>query len=165
MATHTELVITRTFDAPRELVWKALTEFDRLAEWWGPKGFAWLGGTLDLRPGGVFHYGMGAPGGGPQMWGKFVYKEIVPPNKLVFINSFADASGNTIRAPFSDTWPLEVHNTWTLDERDGKTTLTLRGYPHNATQAERDTFESMRGSMQQGFAGTFDQLADYLARA
>jgi len=165
MGRDIDFVITRTFDAPRDVVWKAITEFDRLAQWWGPKGFTWLGGSLELKPGGVFHYGMSAPNGGPQMWGKFVYEEIDPPHRLVFINSFADASGNTIRAPFSEKWPLEVHNTWTLDERDGKTILILRGSPHNATEAERDMFESMRGSMQQGFAGTLDQLSEYLARA
>jgi uncharacterized protein YndB with AHSA1/START domain len=73
--------------------------------------------------------------------------------------------GNTVRAPFSATWPLEVLNTLTLTEHEGKTTLTLRGWPYNATEAERATFDGMKESVQQGFEGTFDQLAAYLAQA
>jgi len=159
-----ELVITRVFNAPRALVWKAWTEAERLAQWWGPKGFTMGVCTLALRPGGVFHYSMRTPDG-HEMWGKFVYREIVAPERIVFTNSFADASGATIRAPFSADWPLEVLNTLTLSEHDGRTTLTLRGAPVNATEAERRTFEAGRSSMQQGFAATFDQLAAYLAQA
>ena len=62
-----ELEIVRTFDAPRETVWRAWTELERLARWWGPKGFEMLSTKLDLRPGGMFHYGMRAPNG-HEMW-------------------------------------------------------------------------------------------------
>ena len=157
-----ELVITRVFDAPRKLVWKALTESDRLARWWGPTGFTMLVRTLDLRPGGVFHYAMRSPDG-HIMWGRFLYRNIEAPTRLVFVNSFADEEGNIARAPFSSTWPLEILNTLTLDEAGGKTTLTLRGGPINATEEERETFWNAQESTRQGFAGTFDQLAAYLA--
>ncbi len=157
-----ELVITRVFDAPRDLVWKAFTESDRLASWWGPTGFAMLVRTLDFRPGGVFLYAMRSPDG-HIMWGKFVYRDIQAPEHLVFVNSFSDEDGNITRAPFSLTWPLEVLNTVTLTESDGKTTVTLRGGPINTTEEERETFWNAQDSMQSGFAGTFDQLADYLA--
>jgi uncharacterized protein YndB with AHSA1/START domain len=50
-----EFVITRTFDAPRDLVWRAFTEAEHLKHWWGPKGFKMLSCKLDLRPGGIFH--------------------------------------------------------------------------------------------------------------
>lgn len=159
-----EFVITRVFDAPRDLVWKAWSEADRLARWWGPKGCTVRVGTFDFRPGGVFHYCMQSPDG-PDMWGIFVYREIVAPRRIVFINSFADAEGNPVRAPFSPTWPLEILNTLTLSEDGGKTTLTLRGGPHNATAAERETFDGARDSLRRGFTGTFDQLADDLATA
>jgi uncharacterized protein YndB with AHSA1/START domain len=164
MSKQIELVITRTFDAPRELVFKAWTESEHLKHWWGPKGFTFGVSKLDLRPGGVFHYSMRSPDG-HEMWGKFVYREIVAPEKIVFVNSFSDEEGNTVRAPFSPTWPLEVLNTLTLSENEGKTTLTLRGGPINATEEERKTYEAGFESMKQGFGGTFDQLADYLARA
>jgi len=162
-AAEREFVITRVFDAPRDLVWKAWTESERLAQWWGPKGFAMGVCKLDLRPDGVFHYSMRTPDC-HEMWGKFVYREIAAPERIVFTNSFADASGATVRAPFSADWPLEVLNTLMLSEHDGRTTLTLRGAPVNATEAKRRTFEAGRASMQQGFTGTFDQLAAYLAR-
>ncbi|PWT77326.1 MAG: polyketide cyclase [Chloroflexi bacterium] len=159
-----ELVITRVFDAPRELVWKALTEPDRLAQWWGPAGFEMLASRLDLRPGGVFHYSMRSSDG-RVMWGKFVYRELAPPERMVFVNSFSDEEGNVLRSPFSLTWPLEVLNTISLSESGGRTTVTLRGGPINASQEEFDTFRNAQDSVRQGFAGTFDQLAAYLAAA
>ena len=75
-------VITRTFDAPRELVFQAWTETAHLTRWFGPVGFTTTARTNDLRPGGVFHYHMRAAGG-HEMWGKWVYREIVPPARLV----------------------------------------------------------------------------------
>lgn len=157
-----ELVITRSFDAPRDLVWKAFAESNRLAHWWGPKGFTMLAHALDFRLGGVFHYSMRSPDG-QVMWGKFVYHDIQAPERLVFVNSFCDEAGNIIRAPFSPAWPLEIMNTVTFTEHEGKTTVTLRGGPINATEEEHTAYWNAQESMRQGFAGTFDQLADYLA--
>ncbi|MDB5085384.1 MAG: activator of Hsp90 ATPase 1 family protein, partial [Bacilli bacterium] len=68
---------------------------------------------IDLRPGGIFHYRQRSPEG-QEMWGKFVYREIVAPEKLIFTNSFSDEAGNTVRAPFSPTWPLKILNTFTF---------------------------------------------------
>ena len=97
------------------------------------------------------------------MRGKFVYREIVAPERLVFVVSFTDEEGNLKRHPMSPTWPLEVFNTTTLTEQDGKTTQTIHGVPINATEEEPKTFEAGRDSMKQGFKGTLDQLAPYLA--
>ena len=110
----------------------------------------------------MFHYGMKTPDG-HEMWGKFVYREIDPPKKCVFVVSFSDAQGGTTRHPMSPTWPLEVLNTTTLVEEDEKTRMTMHRLPINATAEERKTFEEGRGSMQQGFKGTLDQLDTYLA--
>lgn len=156
-----ELVITRVFDAPRELVWKAFTEPDRLAHWWGPAGFTMLVRTLDLRPGGVCHYSMRSPDGHVS-WGSFVYRDIVPPERLVFVNSFSDEAGGIIRAPFSPTWPLEILNSVIFAESDGKTTVIIRGAPINSTEEELQTFWNAQDSVQRGFGGTFDRLAAYL---
>ncbi len=154
--------ITRVFDAPRDLVWKAFTESERLAHWWGPKGFTMLTCKVDLRPGGVFHYCMRSPDG-HESWGKWIYREIVAPERLVTVVSFTDAEGNLLRHPMSPTWPLEMLHTMTLSERDGKTTLTATAVPTNATEEERKTFHAAHGSMEQGFTGTLDQLDAYLA--
>ncbi len=158
-----ELVITRVLDAPIDLVFKTITQAEHLAHWWGPKGLKLNVLQLELRVGGVFHYGMEAENG-QKMWGKFVYREINPPSSITFVNSFADEQGNTIRAPFSPAWPLEILNVWTFTEQDGKTLLTLHGRPINATNEEIELFESMKTSMQQGFGGTFDQLTEYLTK-
>ena len=166
-AAAPEFVISRVFDAPRDLVWKAWTEPERLAQWWGPKGCTIRVAKLDVRPGGVFHYAMQFRTG-HDMWGRFVYREILPPERLVFVNSFSDANGGITRAPFPQigpTWPLEVLNKLTLSEEGGKTALTLRGGPLDATEEERKTYAGMFDSMQQGFTGTFDQLAEYLVKS
>jgi uncharacterized protein YndB with AHSA1/START domain len=156
--------ITRTLEAPRDVVWRAWTEPERLTQWWGPKGYKMLASMMELRPGGIYRYGMRAPAG-QEMWGRFVYREIVPPERLEFIVSFTDADGNVTRHPMSATWPLEVLNVLTFEEREGRTAITLRGGPLNATDVERETFAAAHKSMQQGFTGAFDQLAEYLAKA
>jgi len=162
-----EFTISRVFDGPRDLVFKAWTESERLALWWGPKGFKMLIAKLDLRPGGVFHYCMQAPEGsamGHKLWGKFVYREIVSPARLVFVNSFSDEAGGLTRHPLAPNWPLEVLNVLTFAEHQDKTTITLTGIPINVTEAEREIFKSWHKSMQQGFGGTLDQLEQYLAK-
>ena len=158
-----EFVITREFDAPRELVWKAWTERDRLMQWFGPKGFAMVVATLDFRPGGVFHYCLRSESG-QEMWGKFVYREIVPPERIVWVHSFADENGNVTTHPMSPTWPREMLSTATLTERDGRTTVTIRWSPINPTEAERQTFDTNLDGMRMGWTGTFEQLDEYLAR-
>jgi len=156
-----ELVITRTLDAPVELVYQAWTEPERLAQWWGPAGFDIKVKQLELKPGGKFHYSMTTPDGN-EMWGIFVYGAINPPNSIEFVNSFSDADGNLTRNPWMPTWPLEIKNRLTLKLVDGKTELTLRGGPINATTEEMDLFLKTRPNMEQGFAGTFAQLEAYL---
>lgn len=156
-------VMTRTFDAPRDLVYKAWTEAERLEQWWGPKGFIVRVAKLELRPGGTFHYAMESPDHGT-FWGKFVYREVLPPERLVFVVSFTDAEANPVRHPMSPTWPLEVLSTVTLSEHEGKTTLRMESVPVNATDEERSTFQEGLESLRQGTAGALDQLAAYLAQ-
>jgi len=156
-----EFVITRTFDAPRELVWKAWTERDRLMQWFGPKGFTMSTAKLDLRPGGMFHYCLKSADG-HEMWGKFVYREIEAPERIVLVNSFSDAKGGITRHPMSPTWPQEMLSTTTFAEHEGKTTITIRWAPLNASEAERQTFDTNHENMQKGWTGTFEQLAAYL---
>ena len=162
-ATTAELVIRHEIEAPRELVYKAWTEAEHLSQWWGPKGFLVGVARLELKPGGIFHYSIQA-GDGPIMWGKFTYHTVSTPDRLVYTSSFSDPDANTTRAPFSATWPLEILNTLTLEEQDGKTILTLRGGPTNASAEEQRTFEEGIPSIQQGFAGTLEQLKSYLAK-
>ncbi|MBV9865288.1 MAG: SRPBCC domain-containing protein [Abitibacteriaceae bacterium] len=162
--TASEFLITRVFDAPRDLVWQAFTESERLMQWWGPKDFTMLSCKADLRPGGTFHYGMRSPDG-HTMWGKWVYIEIAKPERLVTIVSFTDEAGNAVRHPLNPTWPMEMLTRMTLIEQAGKTTLIIQAVPHAATEVERKTFVDGHKSMEQGFNGTLNKLAAYLAGA
>jgi uncharacterized protein YndB with AHSA1/START domain len=157
-------VIARVFDAPRELVWRVWTEREHLMRWWGPKGVTIASCSNDLRPGGVFHYCMHMPDG-KEMWGKWVYREIVRPERLVAVTSFSDKDGGLTRHPLAPDWPREMLSAMSFAEQDGRTKVTIEWSPLSPTAAERKTFEEGRGSMQQGWTGTLDQLAEYLARA
>jgi uncharacterized protein YndB with AHSA1/START domain len=161
-AARGEFVTTRLFDAPRDVVWQAFTEARHLEKWFGPSGCKVDVARLELRPGGTFLYSMQMPDG-KKMWGKWVYREIIPPEKLVTVVSFTDELGNPVRHPMSATWPLEVLSTVTLSEQGNKTLMTGRSIPYNAPQTDRETFEAGFDSMTQGFKGAWDQLAAYLA--
>jgi uncharacterized protein YndB with AHSA1/START domain len=128
-----ELIITRTFNAPRELVWKAWTEPERLMRWWGPKGFTAPVCKVDLRVGGRYLNCMRSQEG-QDFWSTGVYREIVAPQRLVCSDSFADAEGNVVPATYygmSPEFPLELQVTVTLEEDAGKTRMTLHhvGFP------------------------------------
>ncbi|MEN3973732.1 SRPBCC domain-containing protein [Emcibacter sp. SYSU 3D8] len=160
-AIASNLVITRTLDAPRDLVWKLHSQAEHLARWWGPKGLTWVSGTLDFRPGGRFHYCMRG-GDGYELWGKFDYREIEEPARIVWVNAFSDASGATVRAPFMADFPLEILNVITFREDGRRTLLRLQSAPLDATAAEWAAFKGLHASMRQGFGGTYDQLAALL---
>ncbi len=158
-----EFLVTRSLHAPRELVFKAMTELEGLKNWWGPKDYTWIDCKLDLKPGGMFHYGMKQPNG-DEMWGKLVYREIKSPERLAYAVSFSDREGNTLRAPFSEHWPLEVLATINFTEHNGKTTLIMKTIPINATAEEREIFISMFRSMELGWSGSFEKLAAYITK-
>ena len=161
MAERNEFVITREFNAPRNLMFKVWTEAEHLKNWWGPTGLKVDVNKMELRPGGVFHYSMKTPDG-QEMWGKFVYREIIAPEKIVFVVSFSDAKEGITRHPMSQTWPREVLSTLIFTEKNGKTTLTMKGVPINASDDEVKTFVEGFSSMQQGWKGTLEQLEEYL---
>lgn len=163
MATE-DFVISRTFDSSRDLMWKAWTEQERLANWFGPKGAAVFHSKNDLRSGGVYHYAL-RTADGTEMWGKWIYREVKKPERLVFVQSFSDKNGGVTRHPIAPDWPLEMLTTITFTEERGKTKVTVRWSPINPTEAERKTFEGGRDSMRQGWTGTFEQLEAYLAKA
>jgi uncharacterized protein YndB with AHSA1/START domain len=154
-ATH-ELVITRIFDAPRELVWKVWTEPEHLMRWWGPKDFTSPTCKIDLRVGGKYLYCMRSPGG-QEFWSTGIYREIVPPERLVVTDSFADKDGNVVPASdygLGDDFPLELQVTVTFEEHQGKTKMTLRhaGIPAGQIREMTET----------GWNESFDKLAESL---
>lgn len=160
MTAKNELVIVREFNAPRELVFDTCSKPEHLSKWWGPKGAKISILKSDIRVGGTFHYELASPES--TMWGRFVYQEIIRPEKIVFVSSFADKTGNIVPAPFPIKFPMEILNIWTLTEHGGKTTIRLSGEPINATKEEFESYTNLFSSMEQGFGGTFDQLDEHL---
>ncbi len=160
-----EFFIRRTFNAPRERVWKAWTEVEQFGQWWGPKGFEVVSVTLDLRPGGMAHYRLRSPDG-KDMWGRLLFREIVPQERLVFIVSFSDPKGGVSRHPLHEGWPLHIFSTVRFaNAGPGKTEITVRWVPYEATESERKVFEDGKDSMTAGWSGTFERLDSYLATA
>jgi uncharacterized protein YndB with AHSA1/START domain len=160
-----EFMMSRIFDAPRDLVWKCFTDPERMKHWWGPKGFTVIASKMDLRVGGTYHYGLKTPNGA-SMWGLFTYREIVPQEKLVFVNSFSDEKGGVTRHPGSASWPLYMLSTFTFEDAPGgKTKFAVGWQTLNATAEEQKTFDGAQNSMTEGWSGTMDQLEMYLATA
>ncbi|BCS52545.1 SRPBCC domain-containing protein [Geobacter sp. SVR] len=157
-AAATELVIVRQLDAPREAVWKAWTEPERVMRWWGPKNFATPFCTIDLRVGGTFLSCMRSPEG-QDYWSTGTYREIVEPSLLVCTDSFADEQGTIVPAAqygLTGEWPDELLVEVTLEERDGGTLMTLRHFGHPAGE--------MKEQCEAGWNESFDKLADLLAQ-
>ena len=166
-AKSTDFVITPVFDAPREVLWKCFTEPERMKEWFGPKGSVVVASKMDLRVGGTYHGAMRAANG-TVAWAKFVYREIVAPQRLVWVHSFSDEAGGLTRHPMAPTWPLQMLTTVTFEdapggERSGKTKLTLRWSPLDVSAEEQATFDAAHDSMRGGWTGSFERLDAYLA--
>ena len=144
-----ELVVTRVFDAPRELVFKAWTDPKIVAQWWGPHRFTNPVCELDPRPGGAIRIHMRGPDGTVYpMTG--VYQEVVEPERIVFTSAALDASGNAM---------FEVLTTVTFAEEGGKTKQILR------TRVIKSTPEAPRylAGMEAGWTQSLERLTAYLA--
>ncbi len=151
-----ELRIIRVFDAPRERVWKAWTDPERVKSWWGPRSFTAPFAKIDLRVGGKYLYCMRSPDG-KDYWSTGVYREIVPMQRIVATDSFADEKGNVVPATHYGMSPdlsLEFVVTVTFEEYQGKTRLTLT---HKGFSSGRDSEMAS-----QGWNESFDKLAETL---
>jgi len=162
-APDSEFVISRTFAASVERLWATLTSPDQISAWMGPPGVKTTNLKLELWPGGVNHTRFDSPGA-PPFWGKFVYREVVEPSRLVWAHTIADEQERIIRAPWDPNWPLELLTTVVLEPvGDAAATLTLTWAPLNPTPLEEKAFAKARPSMQWGWGGSFDRLAEHLA--
>ena len=142
-----ELVLTRLFDAPRELVFDAWTKAEHLRQWQGaPRGFTVTTQESDIRPDGGFRICMRSPEG-VDHWLQGSYREIAKPERLVFTHAWLDAAGKPSQ---------ETLVTITFVERGKKTELTLR-------QTGFKSVESRDGH-RMGWTSALDVLAEYLAR-
>jgi uncharacterized protein YndB with AHSA1/START domain len=151
-----ELTITRVFDAPRALVWKAWTDPQQLMRWWGPKDYTSPFCKIDLRVGGRYLFCMRSPEG-QDYWSTGVFRELVPMERIVLTDSFADEQGNVVPASYygmGEDFPQELQVTVTFEDEGDKTRMTLRhaGMPEG----------EMREQTGAGWNESFDKLAESL---
>lgn len=142
-----ELVLIRSFDAPRRLVYAAWTDAARLVHWWGPRGHALLSCRADLRIGGTWRVASRSPEGEEHVCGG-VYREVAPPRRLVFTMAW---EGSQDGAPGHETL-VSVD----FAEEGAGTRLTFR----QATFSSREA----RDGHDEGWSSSFELLAEYLAR-
>ena len=151
-----ELTIKRIFNAPCTLVWKAWTDPALVKRWWGPKDYTTPTFKIDLRVGGKYLYCMRSSEG-QEFWGTGIYKEIVPCEKIVCTDNFADEDGNTVQASalgMPGEWPDSLLVTVTFEDIDGKTKMTLKhlGLPAG----------EMSDLTEAGWNESFDKLVENL---
>jgi uncharacterized protein YndB with AHSA1/START domain len=154
-----EIVITRLFYAPRDLVWRAWTEPGFVMQWWGPKDYTSPFCTIDLRVGGAYLYCMRSPEG-KDFWSTGVYRELKKPERIVCTDSFADEKGNVVPATYygmSADFPAEMLMTVTFEVQPGMTRVTLRhaGIPKG----------EMRDLTRAGWNESLDKLEGVLGQA
>lgn len=140
-----ELVVSRLIDAPRALVFKAWTQPEHIARWWGPQGFTTIGCEMDIRVGGRFRCGMRSPEG-TDHWKVGVYREIVEPERVAFTFAWEAADGKPGH---------ELLTTVTFAEHGTKTLLTLH-------QAVFETTERRDGHGR-GWTSCLERFAEYMA--
>jgi uncharacterized protein YndB with AHSA1/START domain len=139
-----EIVMTRVFDAPRDLVFEAHTSCEHMSNWWGPRKYDIASCEMDFRPGGKWRIVHRAPGEEHGFHGEF--REIVPPERIVWTFEYEGAPGQI------------AVETLTLEERDGKTTLIARS--DAGSKEARDAV--LETGMAEGAEETWDRLAEYL---
>lgn len=147
------IVITRTFDAPRELVFKMFIDPKHLAQFWGPKGFTSTVREMDPRPGGAFRIDMRGPDGVIYPC-KGVYREVVEPERIVYIGE-RDASHGC-----GGGLPPRALVTIGFTAHDGKTTLTI----NTRFEAAVDRDAAVEMGFNTGWASSLDRLADLLEK-
>lgn len=147
-----ELVITRTFGAPRELVFEAYSSCEHLKHWWGPRTWPMAECAMDFRVGGVWHYCLRGPNEGDESWGRAVFEEIVEPERIAYSDAFSDAEGTV------DEAMPQTESVVELADIDGRTLLTLRAtYP--TPEALQQVLDM---GMVAGMTETLDRLDEHV---
>jgi len=162
MIQHCEFMVTREVDATRSLVFDAWTKLEHLKEWMLPMGLPLTAANIDLSVGGMYHYGLRGTDG-RDIWGKWVFREIATPRKIVFVVSFSDSQGDTSRHPFSPAWPLEELATVDLTESHCQTSMRFSLSPLNGQRIEIQAFKDGHDALELVWGEMFDRLQAYLA--
>lgn len=161
--TVPEFIITRHFDAPIERVFDAWADVEQYRQWSGPKGCTVNILSGEIREGSHLHSFVDHPSL-PPMYAWCVYRTVRRPHLLVWEQSFADAEGNISKPPFFEHWPRTLLTTVEFAEEGEGTRITLTWKPIDSTPEGMAMFASQMASMQGGWGGSFDALAEFLAR-
>ena len=148
------VVIERTFDAPKDLIWKMWTDPEHFKKWYGPKGFTIPVADMELRVGGKRLICMASPDGSMKMWTTGEYTEIVPNQRLAYTESPADENGNRVSPAamgMPEGYPATTEVTVLLEELDGHTKMVMT---HAGVPAD-----SGAGG---GWEQAFDKLAEHI---
>ena len=146
-----EFVVERHFTAPLTLMFQVFTQPEHLKRWWAPQPYTIPVCTIDLRPGGIWHYRLRSPEGQEQ-WARNVYREIVSPEKLVYTSTFADEHANPIEG-------IPEHLTTVIfTEEGGKTRVTTR-VQFSSAEALKVAVDI---GMPQGMTITWASLVEYV---
>lgn len=158
-----QFFIARAFDAPIERMYALWTEPQLLAQWLPPTGATMRFIRTDIRVGGTSFYEMPHPAGGT-LHGLIHYLALEEPNRIVYTQQFCDAQERIVRAPFFEHWPETMLTTVEFaQEAPGRTRVTLRWQPQDASAAEVAEFVKQRGGMTMGWSGSFGKLEALLA--
>lgn len=152
-------VLEREFDAPRQTVWRTWTEPELLARWYGPK-VETIVHQLDVRPGGLWLNEM--QWGGNSNYERVEYTEVIPPERLVWLHSVADAQWNVIANPMMPDWPRVLLTIVTFEDIGGRTKMRLTWTPHEASDAEIACFAAAMEGIGKGWGAGMDLLAELL---
>ncbi len=152
-------VLERTFDAPRELVWKTWTDPDLIPRWYGPNVES-IVHSIEPRVGGLWLHEMRWSGN--SNFQRVEYTEVTPPERLVWLHSVSDAEWNVISNPMMEDWPRVLLTTVTFDADGGKTHMRLTWVPHEASEAEIACFAAAMDGMGQGWGAGMDLLEELL---
>jgi uncharacterized protein YndB with AHSA1/START domain len=157
------LTVSRVFKAPLALLWQVQTDPAHMAKWLSPDNPDAFLSRMDFREGGTHFYGSPMPDGS-MMYGILTFREIVPMQRIVHVQSFADKDGNIVPHPMAPTWPREMLATTTYEDLgDGTSRLSITWVPLNGTEVEEATFDGARAGMQGGWDHQFGQIEAYLA--
>lgn len=153
-------ILDRVFDAPRDMVWKAWTDPELLARWYGP-GIETVIHKFDLKPGGVWLNEMKM--GQKSDLSKMVFQEVVPEEKLVWQHSSTDADWNIIANPMMADWPRVLLTTVTFEAAGAQTNVRLTMVPLDATDAEIACFGEAMAGMDNGWGSGYKIIDEILA--
>jgi len=152
-----DLVITRIFDAPRETVWKYWSDSEYFRKWWGPKDFTCPFSRMEFRKGGKYLHAMKSKEG-QEFWSTGIFKEIVPMERIVATDSFADKDGNIVPSTHygMEDFPLELEITVTFEDLGDKTRMKL---VHSGIE---NIGATMRRDMEQGWNESLDKMEEHI---